>query len=249
MKRLFREKVWIISALLVFFGWFFLQSTSAESWYDPPRMQKKRAQMVKKQIEARGIKDPAVLKAMREIPRHLFVPKSLTNRAYEDNPLPIGEGQTISQPYIVALMTESLHLRGNEKVLEIGTGSGYQAAVLSRIVKEVYTIEIKPPLYRKAKERLKELGFENIKTKLADGYFGWKEYAPFDCIMITAAVNHIPPPLLAQLKDGGKMILPLGNPFGFQNLVLVTKHGASYTVKGITGVLFVPMTGEALRHQ
>ncbi len=236
--------------LLIITGTLFsLITLNANTWYDPPQLQKKREIMIKRQIEARGIRDRSVLKAMREIPRHLFVPKSLMNRAYEDNPLPIGEGQTISQPYIVALMTASLHLKGKEKVLEIGTGSGYQAAVLSRIVKEVYTIEIKPPLYRRAKTTLEELGFSNIKTKLADGYFGWERYAPFDCIMITAAVNHIPPPLLAQLKDGGKMILPLGNPFGFQNLVLVTKHGTSYTVKGITGVLFVPMTGEALRHE
>ncbi len=222
--------------------------TSAESWDDPPAMKRKRILMVEKQIESRGIRNRDVLDAMREVPRHLFVPEYLKNRAYEDNPLPIGEGQTISQPYIVALMTESLELKGDEKVLEIGTGSGYQAAVLSRIVREVYTIEIKPYLFRKAKKRLESLGFSNVHVKEGDGYFGWKEHAPFDCIMITAAVNHIPPPLLAQLKDGGKLILPLGNPFGFQNLVLVTKHGSDYTLKGITGVLFVPMTGEALKH-
>jgi len=183
---------------------------------------------------------------MSEVFRHSFVPKELVSRAYADHPLPIGEGQTISQPYIVALMTESLKPKGPERVLEIGTGSGYQAAILANVTKEVYTIEIKEKLYTKANQILRTLGFTNIKTRHSDGYFGWPEAAPFDCIMITAAIDHIPPPLLKQLKDGGRLILPLGNPFSYQNLSLVTKHGEDYTVKQITGVLFVPMTGYAL---
>ena len=167
-------------------------------------------------------------------------------QAYSDRPLPIGNGQTISQPYIVALMTESLDLTGSERVLEIGTGSGYQAAILSKIVTEVYTMEIKAELYNSAKDRLAALGFSNVNTRRGDGYFGWEEAAPFDCIMITAAVDHIPPLLLKQLKNGGRLILPMGNPFNFQNLTLVEKQGQDFTVQQITGVLFVPMTGYAL---
>lgn len=213
---------------------------------DTPQYQQAREKMVLSQISLRGISDKKVLKAMSEVFRHSFVPKELVSRAYADHPLPIGEGQTISQPYIVALMTESLKLKGPERVLEIGTGSGYQAAVLANVTKEVYTIEIKEKLYTKANQILRTLGFTNIKTRHSDGYFGWPEAAPFDCIMITAAIDHIPPPLLKQLKDGGRLILPLGNPFSYQNLSLVTKHGEDYTVKQITGVLFVPMTGYAL---
>jgi len=205
-----------------------------------------RKRMVSEQIRFRGISDPRVLDAMIQVPRHQFVPQRMRSRAYADHPLPIGEGQTISQPYIVALMTESLGINRDMKVLEIGTGSGYQAAVLGKIAKEVYTIEIKEKLYRESTRRLQSLGFKNVNTRRADGYFGWREAAPFDCIMITAAVDHIPRPLLEQLKDKGRLILPLGNPFSYQNLVLVTRQGADYTVKQITGVLFVPMTGRAL---
>jgi protein-L-isoaspartate(D-aspartate) O-methyltransferase len=216
---------------------------------DTPKYRQAREQMVLSQIRSRGISDNKVLKAMSEVPRHSFVPKELASRAYRDHPLPIGEGQTISQPYIVALMTESLELKGSERVLEIGTGSGYQAAILANVTKDVYTIEIKEKLYTKANQILDTLGFTNIKTRHSDGYFGWPEAAPFDCIMITAAIDHIPPPLLKQLKDGGRLILPLGNPFSYQNLSLVTKHGEDFTVKQITGVLFVPMTGYALDHK
>jgi protein-L-isoaspartate(D-aspartate) O-methyltransferase len=145
-------------------------------------------------------------------------------------------------------MTESLELKGHERVLEIGTGSGYQAAILANVAKDVYTIEIKEKLFAKANRTLRSLGYTNIKTRHADGYFGWPEAAPFDSIMITASIDHVPPPLLKQLKDGGRLILPLGNPFSYQNLSLVTKHGEDYTVKQITGVLFVPMTGYALDH-
>lgn len=205
-----------------------------------------RKAMVEKQIHARGIEDQKVLTAMSNVARHHFVPERLKTKAYADSPLPIGEGQTISQPYIVALMSAELGLDGSERVLEIGTGSGYQAAVLSHLAASVYSMEIKPKLYEKAMRVLKKQGYTNIKTVQGDGYFGWPEKAPFDDIMITAAVNHIPPPLLDQLKEGGHLILPLGNPFGYQNLVLVTKKKNDYTVKQITGVLFVPLSGHAL---
>jgi protein-L-isoaspartate(D-aspartate) O-methyltransferase len=205
-----------------------------------------RKAMVKKQIRARGIEDPKVLTAMNQVARHHFVPDRLKTKAYADFPLPIGEGQTISQPYIVALMSAKLGLDGSERVLEIGTGSGYQAAVLSHLATLVYSMEIKPKLHRQATKALKSQGYTNIETVQGDGYFGWPEKAPFDDIMITAAVNHIPPPLLKQLKVGGHLILPLGNPFGYQNLVLVTKKKNDYTVKQITGVLFVPLSGHAL---
>jgi len=218
----------------------------AEVVPDSPQQKAAREKLVKYDIEGQGISDPRVLAAMRSVPRHCFVPQSLTSSAYEDTALPIGEGQTISQPYVVALMTASLKLDANQRVLEIGTGSGYQAAVLAEIVREVYTIEIKERLYQKSTRLLKSLGYANVVTRLADGYFGWEEAAPFDAIMITAAVNHIPPPLLKQLKEGGRLVLPLGNPFSYQNLTLVTRHGEEYTTRQITGVLFVPMTGIAL---
>lgn len=216
---------------------------------DAPTHQKAREKMVQSQIRSRGISDKNVLDAMIEVPRHVFVPEKLISRAYGDHPLPIGEGQTISQPYIVALMTEGLELKGHERVLEIGTGSGYQAAILANIVKEVYTIEIKEKLYAKAKRVLETSGYRHVRTRHSDGYFGWPDASPFDCIMVTAAIDHIPPPLLEQLKDGGRLILPLGNPFSYQHLSLVTKQGKDYTVKQITGVLFVPMTGYALEHK
>ena len=212
---------------------------------DPRGMQQARLIMVREQIERREIKDPQVLKAMRKVPRHLFVPSALKSKAYSDRPLAIGEGQTISQPYIVALMTESLSLNSTSKVLEIGTGSGYQAAILAAVAGEVYTIEIKEKLYQRAKNTLRALQY-NVNTRLGDGYYGWSSHERFDAIMITAAVDHIPPPLLNQLKNGGRLILPLGNPFSYQNLVLVTKKDQDFTAKQITGVLFVPMTGRAL---
>jgi protein-L-isoaspartate(D-aspartate) O-methyltransferase len=215
---------------------------------EPQRYRDARAMMVERQIASRGVADPLVLKAMRMVPRHLFVPDDLRSSAYNDYPLPIGEGQTISQPYIVAVMTETLQLTGSEKVLEIGTGSGYQAAVLSLVAAEVFSIEIKEVLYERSKETLQSLEIENVSTRHGDGYFGWEEEAPFDAIMITAAVDHIPQPLLAQLKDGGQMVLPLGDPFGYtgQMLILVEKHGEETTVWNLGGVRFVPMTGRAL---
>lgn len=218
----------------------------AENVSDSPELKKARNHLVKTYIEDKGVTDPKVLAAMRAVPRHRFVPQSLLSAAYADRPLPIGEGQTISQPYIVALMTQILELSEDQRVLEIGTGSGYQAAVLAKITDQVYSIEIKANLYRRASKTLKSQGYDNIKTRHSDGYFGWPEVAPFDAIMITAAVDHIPPPLIKQLKNGGRLALPLGNPFSFQNLVLVTKQGDDLIVKQITGVLFVPMTGHAL---
>jgi protein-L-isoaspartate(D-aspartate) O-methyltransferase len=213
---------------------------------DSPELRADREKLVKNRIARHGISDPQVLTAMRTVLRHCFVPKYIVSRAYADTALPIGEGQTISQPYVVALMTAALELDRSKRVLEIGTGSGYQAAVLAEIVKEVYSVEIKEKLHRNSTRLLKQLGYRNIFTRHADGYFGWEDAAPFDAIMITAAVNHIPPPLLKQLKDGGRLILPLGNPFSHQNLTLVTREGDKYKTRQITGVLFVPMTGVAL---
>ena len=220
---------------------------SADQVSDGPDIKKARHHMVQTTIKDRGISDPRVLAAMQTVPRHRFVPDNLLTAAYADQPLPIGEGQTISQPYVVALMTAILGLTHNQRVLEIGTGSGYQAAVLAEVVSPVYTIEIKKKLYDRASKTLKLLGYDNVNTRHSDGYFGWPEAAPFDAIMITAAIDHIPPPLLKQLKDGGRLTLPLGNPFSYQNLVLVTKKGDDLIVKQITGVLFVPMTGHALK--
>ena len=234
--------------LLVFIFTFFISGISrVECEGDIDEYRRLREHMVAQQIRERGIVDPKVLEAMLKIPRHMFVPEPLRSQAYQDHPLAIGEGQTISQPYIVALMTESLGLSENYRVLEIGTGSGYQAAVLSEIADEVYSIEIKEKLYHQSMEALKKNGYEKVKTRHGDGYFGWEEAAPFDAIMITASVDHIPPPLLSQLKDGGKLILPLGNPFSYQHLTLVTRQGEDYNVKQIVGVLFVPMTGKALK--
>jgi protein-L-isoaspartate(D-aspartate) O-methyltransferase len=204
-----------------------------------------RARMVDWQIEARTIKDPNVLSAMRTVPRHVFVRSSEQRSAYTDNPLPIGYEQTISQPYIVAFMTEALQLTRSSKVLEIGTGSGYQAAVCAEIAREVYSIEIVEELAKSAKKHLKELGYRNVFTKAGDGYFGWPEHAPFDAIIGTAAAGRIPQPLIEQLKPGGRMILPYGSPRGFQYLVLVTKDKeGKISRKNVMPVRFVPMTGE-----
>jgi protein-L-isoaspartate(D-aspartate) O-methyltransferase len=233
----FLKKIFLITAILLFSSSHIL----AEDTY----LQKRQA-MIKNDIKGRGIKDKKVIEVMGKIPRHLFVDESLRNRAYADYPLPIGEGQTISQPYVVALMTEALKLTPTDRVLEIGTGSGYQAAVLSEMVKEVYTIEIRKPLADLATKRLKELGYSNVKVKYGDGYFGWKEYAPFDAIIITAAPNHIPPQLIKQLKEGGRLIVPLGSTVYYQTLTLVTKKiKDELYVEQMGSVAFVPMTGEA----
>ncbi|MCW8327850.1 protein-L-isoaspartate(D-aspartate) O-methyltransferase [Photobacterium sp. SDRW27] len=233
--------------LFITFVIFGIQPLASLAVTDSEKNVRAREIMVQNQLTKRGIVDKRVLMAMSKLPRHLFVPKILALKAYSDSPLPIGEGQTISQPYIVALMTEVLELTGSERVLEIGTGSGYQAAVLSEVAKEVISIEIKEKLCTKASKLLDSLGYTNVKVRCGDGYFGWNKGAPYDAIMLTAAVDHIPPPLLAQLTDGGRLVLPLGNPFSYQNLVLVTKKGGDYTVWQIAGVLFVPMTGHAMK--
>ncbi len=200
--------------------------------------------MVEKDIVGRGIVDQKVITAMLKVPRHMLVDEHLRSKAYNDHPLPIGEGQTISQPYVVAYMTEALMLKPDDRVLEIGTGSGYQAAILAEIVKEVYSVEIRKGLAEKAEKRLKELGYKNIKIKHGDGYFGWEEYAPFDAIIITASANHIPVPLIKQLKEGGRLILPLGSTVFYQTLTLVTKKKGELEVKQLIPVSFVPMIGE-----
>jgi protein-L-isoaspartate(D-aspartate) O-methyltransferase len=202
-----------------------------------------RLAMVVSQIEARRIRDPLVLEAMRTVPRHRFVPPEYREQAYADHPLPVGEHQTISQPYIVALMTELARPRPGIKVLEVGTGSGYQAAVLAACGVEVYTIEILPGLARKAAAVLDELGYENLHTRIGDGYDGWPEEAPFDAIVVTAAPGEIPQPLLDQLAPGGRLVIPVGSYS--QDLVLVTRTADGFERRAVTPVRFVPMTGKA----
>ncbi|MGD9200983.1 MAG: protein-L-isoaspartate(D-aspartate) O-methyltransferase [Chitinispirillia bacterium] len=201
-----------------------------------------RSQMVDEQIIDRGIHDKLTIQAMLTVKRHKFVPKKYLFRAYYDGPLSIGYGQTISQPYIVAYMTEVIEPKPDHKVLEIGTGSGYQAAVLAKIVKKVYTVEIITKLGNIARKRLKNLGYTNIEIKTGDGYHGWKEHAPFDAIVVTAAADFVPPPLVKQLKDGGKMIIPVGSPFLVQTLMLIEKKGDKVTTKNLLPVRFVPFT-------
>ena len=204
-----------------------------------------RKQMVERQLKRRDITDPKVLDVMGKVKRHLFVSENLMGRAYTDFPLPIGEGQTISQPYIVALMTQLLNVKPGEKILEIGTGSGYQAAVLAELTDSVFTIEIKEKLAVSVEKRLKNLGYHNIKAKYGDGYYGWEEYAPFDAVIITAAANHIPPLLVKQLKEGGRLLLPLGSTIYWQTLTMGTKiSGELKNIMHFTDVIFVPMTGE-----
>ena len=238
---LFKKKFSPVS-LVIFLLVFALFSASYIFASDP--YLQKREWMVDHDIKGRGIKDKKVLDAMGKIPRHLFVDDYLKDRAYADHPLPIGEGQTISQPYVVALMTEALKLKPTDRVLEIGTGSGYQAAVLAEIVKEVHTIEIRKSLAEKADKRLKDLGYKNIKVKYADGYFGWEEFAPFDAIILTASANHIPPPLIMQLKEGGRLIIPLGSTVYYQTLTLATKKKNELYLEQMGSVAFVPMTGD-----
>lgn len=205
------------------------------------RYTRARNQMVKSQIVARGISDPAILKAMERVPRHLFVPPALVKSAYNDQPLPIGYNQTISQPFIVAYMTELSKPAKGKKALEIGTGSGYQAAVLAEIVDTVFTIEIVPELAREAEARLKKLGYRNIVTRYGDGYKGWPEHSPFDIILVTAAADHIPEPLKEQLAEGGHLVIPVGNPATVQQLVVLTKRKGKITEQRLEPVRFVPL--------
>jgi protein-L-isoaspartate(D-aspartate) O-methyltransferase len=205
-----------------------------------PHFERERQRMVVSQIERRSIKDTSTLRAMRTVPRHLFVPSHLIRQAYDDNPLPIGFGQTISQPYIVAYMTEVVRPKAHHRVLEIGAGSGYQAAVLAEIVKHVYTIEIIPELATQAEERLERMQYTNVSVKTGDGYYGWPEHAPFDAIVVTAAAEYIPPPLIEQLRDGGRMVIPVGSPFFVQTLMLVEKLNGRITTTSLIPVRFVP---------
>jgi protein-L-isoaspartate(D-aspartate) O-methyltransferase len=212
------------------------------------KFNQRRMEMVEKTIEARDISDLEVLEAMRAVPRHLFVPSDFIEAAYADHPLPIGYGQTISQPYIVAWMTELLELKPGEKVLEIGTGSGYQAAVLAELEGvEVYTIEIVPELAEIAANRLEGLGYSKVKIMQGDGYYGWPEYAPFDAIIVTAAPDHLPGPLVEQLTEGGRLVIPIGPPGGYQTLWKFVKEGGDVTAYSMGGVVFVPFTGEGIK--
>jgi len=206
-----------------------------------------REGMVRMQIEGRGVRDPATLSAMRAVPRHEFVPEPVRYAAYEDHPLPIGLEQTISQPYIVALMTEALRLSPGDRVLEIGTGSGYQAAVLAEIVDEVFSIEILCELEKRARRDLDRLGYTAVTTKCGDGYLGWPEHAPFDAVIVTAAPDHVPQPLVEQLKIGGRMVIPVGSRY--QELIRLTRTGDGVEKERLAGVRFVPMTGEAEEKQ
>jgi protein-L-isoaspartate(D-aspartate) O-methyltransferase len=239
LKQIFSFIIWDISI-------FSLILSFSKDVYSETSFEKARRLMIAYQLKGRGIHDAKVLKSFSKAPRELFIRKSWESSAYDDNPLPIGEGQTISQPYVVALMTEALKLKENDKVLEIGTGSGYQAAILSEITKRVYSIEIRASLSQFAKTNLKKAGYTNVKVKTADGYDGWTEYSPYDAIMITAAANHIPPPLKKQLKIGGRLILPLGSTVYYQSLVLVTRRSEhQFDSKVLTDVRFVPMIGKA----
>jgi protein-L-isoaspartate(D-aspartate) O-methyltransferase len=244
-----RKWTWITLAFLMLPTLFMQCSDGAGVPQSNPKGNFKvmREKMVETQIKARGVKDPRVLSALRKVERHRFVPEEYRSSAYTDQPLPIGEGQTISQPYIVALMTELLELKGDEKVLEIGTGSGYQAAVLSELAKEVYTVEIVESLASKAKDRLLELGYQNVRVKSGDGYLGWPEAAPFDAIVVTAAPDHIPKPLIDQLKEGGRMVVPVGRYA--QELKKIVKRSGKIETTDIVPVLFVPMTGEGVKQK
>lgn len=201
--------------------------------------------MVERQLRDRGIADDAVLAAIRAVPRHRFVPAELAPNAYDDRPLPIGYSQTISQPYVVAFMTEAAALRPDSRVLEIGTGSGYQAAVLAEIANRVYTIEIVPELAERSGALLAELGYDNVETRAGDGYRGWPDAAPFDAIVVTAAPDHVPPALVEQLAVGARLVIPVGN--FFQDILIVTKTDTGTTTESVLPVRFVPMTGEAQR--
>jgi protein-L-isoaspartate(D-aspartate) O-methyltransferase len=231
-----RRIAFALSALL-WFGSALLASPNAQDFAVA------RQHMVEDQIKGRGVTDSRVTEVMSSVPRHEFVPENYRTHAYEDHPLPIGYGQTISQPYIVAFMTEQLRSQPTDRVLEIGTGSGYQAAVLSKLVAEVYTIEIVKPLAQRAETDLRRLNYSNVKVKAGDGYKGWPEHAPFDAIIVTAAPDHVPQPLIDQLKEGGRMIIPVGGR-EMQQLYLLEKHVGKLTQRAVLPVNFVPLTRE-----
>jgi protein-L-isoaspartate(D-aspartate) O-methyltransferase len=237
----------VLSFFLLFFCCFNSDvSGEATDKIQSGRFLAERKQMVEHQIKRRGVTDERVLEAFMKVERHCFVPKPLIPSAYEDRPLPIGYGQTISQPYIVAFMTEALHLSRTDRVLEIGTGSGYQAAILAELCQHVYTIEILEPLGKRAKKILNELGYKNITIKIGDGYQGWEEYAPYDAVIVTCAPSHVPVPLKEQLKEGGRMIIPVGEGFD-QELIFLQKKNQALKQKKTLPVLFVPMVDETGR--
>lgn len=241
VDKLGMKREFTIAALAVYAAFLLAAGQSRSPANDPFDLE--RMKMVRSQIELRGIKDPAVLKAMRTVPRHELVPKELRDHAYRDHPLPIGHGQTISQPYIVALMTELLELQPDDKVLEVGTGSGYQAAVLAEIAREVVTCEILEPLATRARRDLLRLGYDNILVHHSDGYWGYAEGAPYDAIIVTAAPGYIPPPLLEQLKPGGSMVIPVGPSGETQKLLVVKKDADGKTItRDVAPVRFVPFT-------
>jgi len=232
--------IFLIFTFLLFSPVYILSQEDEEVIYS-----QRRQAMVYNQLTARDIIDPMVLKAMNKVPRHKFVDKAIQDEAYNDYPLGIGKGQTISQPYIVALMTQLLELNGDEKVLEIGTGSGYQAAILAEIVDEVYTIEIYESLSLQAKELLDKLGYNNIQFKIGDGYYGWEEEGPFDAIIVTCAPDHVPPPLLQQIHpDHGRVVIPVGGIWMVQTLMKIYLDEGKRVSEGITGVRFVPMISQ-----
>ena len=238
----------LLQAFLFVIGSAGLRISAEGSGIAPPDNAKvARERMVDTQIRARGIADPRVLAAMLRVERHLFVPERRRNEAYGDHPLPIAERQTISQPYIVALMTELLELKGDERVLEVGTGSGYQAAVLGELARDVYSIEIVEPLAVTARKLLGELGYKNVHVRAGDGYLGWPDVAPFDAIIVTAAPDHIPQPLIDQLKEGGRLIIPVGT--SYQELKKIVKRGGEVEVRNVIPVRFVPFTGEGVRQK
>jgi protein-L-isoaspartate(D-aspartate) O-methyltransferase len=233
-----------LAALPVVFAIAGAVSCTASSDVEPGQdaLATARSSMVTDQIARRGVTDPRVLAAMRDVPRHLFVPPDARTNAYNDTPLPIGHQQTISQPYIVALMTELVRTGASDRALEIGTGSGYQAAVLSRLVATVYTIEIVEPLAREAERRLKDLDYANVVVRYGDGYAGWPEHAPFDIIVVTAAPDHVPQPLVEQLKPGGRMVIPVGSIYEGQDLRLIEKDASGQIrTRTVTPVRFVPL--------
>ena len=241
---------WLSVILVIIFILFLAHCTEGKRASDSsPKGDYKamRERMVETQIKTRGVKEPRVLTALLKVERHLFVPKDLYPNAYSDQPLPIGEGQTISQPYIVALMTELLELKGGEKVLEVGTGSGYQAAILAELAKEVYSIEIIEKLASSAETLLLDLGYKNIKVKTGDGYLGWPEAAPFDAIIVTCAPDHIPRLLIDQLKEGGRMVIPVGE--FTQELKKIVKRGGKLETTDVIPVIFVPMTGDGVKQK
>jgi protein-L-isoaspartate(D-aspartate) O-methyltransferase len=233
----------VLATLLSFFLPTLALVDAAQVERNKDQFVRARRAMIERDLMTRGIRDARVLEAMGSIERELFVPEKLRSLAYEDRPLSIGEGQTISQPYMVAFMTQLLSLKGTERVLEIGTGSGYQTAVLGKLAAEVYSIEIIPKLSDRAKILLVQLGFDNVHLKVGDGFFGWEEQGPFDAILVTAAAPKIPEPLWRQLREGGRLIMPLGAERQAQTLVRVTKSDGKQVVEELTGVVFVPLTG------